>query len=79
MKKDIEYFRQKIRTMDYTPLTDEELAEVLEIRESAVASSRLEGVYTTEEEKEFFAMLAEERLPIELRQKIAKEWVFSNL
>ena len=79
MKKDIEYFRQKSRTMDYTPLTDAELAEVLEIREDAVANSRLEGVYTTEEEKEFFVMLAKERLPIKLRQQVAKEWVLSNL
>ncbi|WP_227429175.1 hypothetical protein [Psychrobacter sp. I-STPA6b] len=79
MKKDIEYFRQKIRAMEYTPLTDEELAVVIEKHIDAVEDVRLEGYYLTADDDEFFAMLNEERVPLDIQADIVYEWVISNL
>ncbi|WP_230661013.1 hypothetical protein [Psychrobacter sp. I-STPA10] len=79
MKKDINYFRQKIRAMDFTPLTDEELIVVNQKHIDAVENARLEGYYQKSDSKELFAMLNEERVPLDIQETIVYEWVVSNL
>lgn len=77
--KDLNYFRNKIRNMDFIPMTDEELKTVIERNKSAVNNSRLEGLYETEDEKEFFQMLIEERVPADIRKNIVKEWAINSV
>lgn len=77
--KDLNYFRNKIRNMDFIPMTDEELKTVIERNKSAVNNARLEGLYETEDEKEFFQMLIEERVPADIRKNIVKEWAINSV
>lgn len=77
--KDLNYFRNKIRNMDFIPMTDEELKTVIERNKSAVNNARLEGLYETEDEKEFFQMLIEERVPADIRKSIVKEWAINSI
>lgn len=77
--KDLAYFRNKIRAMDFIPMTDDELQIVIKKYEKAVDNARLEGIYQTEEEKKFFDMMNEERLPINLQAQIADEWIINKL
>lgn len=77
--KDLNYFRNKIRNMDFIPMTDEELKTVIERNKSAVNNARLEGLYETEDEKEFFQMLIEERVPADIRKSIVKEWAINSV
>lgn len=77
--KDLNYFRNKIRNMDFIPMTDEELKTVIERNKSAVNNARLEGLYETKDEKEFFQMLIEERVPADIRKSIVKEWAINSV
>ncbi len=77
--KDLAYFRNKIRAMNFIPMTDDELQIVIRKDEKAVDNARLEGLYETPEEKEFFQLLIDERLPLNLRKDLVREWVLSNL
>lgn len=65
--------------MDFTPMTDEDLKIVIERNKSAVNNARLEGLYETQNEKEFFQMLIDERVPANIRKDIVKEWVISSI
>lgn len=77
--KDLNYFRNKIRNMDFIPMTDEELKTVIERNKIAVNNARLEGLYETKDEKEFFQMLIEERVPADIRKNIVKEWAINSV
>lgn len=77
--KDLNYFRNKIRNMNFIPMTDDELKIVIERNKSAVNNARLEGIYETQNEKEFFQMLIDERVPADIRKSIVKEWAISSI
>ena len=77
--KDLSYFRNKIRAMDFVPMTDEELQSLIKKYESATVNARLEGIYQTQDEKDFFQLLIDERLPVDMRRSIVREWVLSNI
>lgn len=72
--KDLNYYRNKIRTMDFIPMTDKELQIVIERNKNAVNNARLEGLYETQDEKDFFQMLIDERVPANIRKNIVREW-----
>lgn len=77
--KDLDYFRNKIKAMDFVPMTDEELAIALKKDAEAVDNARLEGIYQTEEERAFFDMMNQERLPMHLQEQLVDEWLADRL
>lgn len=77
--KNLNYFRNKIRNMNFIPMTDDELKIVIERNKNAVNNARLEGIYETQNEKEFFQMLIDERVPADIRKSIVKEWAISSI
>lgn len=76
---DVIKYRAKIREMDFTPLTDEELAEKTKRNEFSIINNRLAGIYFTNAEEAFFTMVLEERVPDDISEKIIDELVMSKI
>lgn len=77
--KDLNYFRNKIKSMDFTPMSDEEIDIFQKKYEKAINNLRLEDSYETDEERLFFQMLIQERVPEKIRVEIIKDWIYRDL
>jgi hypothetical protein len=67
LRQRIEAIRAELRQLSYRRMTDEQLAEALDLDVQAKASNAIEGLYADAAEDAFFQMLDEERVPNELR------------
>ena len=63
----LEAIRAELRQLNYRRMTDEELAEALDLDVQAKASNAVEGLYADAAEDAFFQMMDEERVPNEMR------------
>lgn len=75
----VEKCRARAHSMDFVPLTDEQLAEARERDEMAVADLACEDMHGTAVEEAMFAMFLEERLPHEIRDQLVDEWIAEDL
>jgi hypothetical protein len=66
MRERIERFRAELRESSYPRITEDELAERLELDIDAKASNAIEGLYADAAEEALLGMLAEERVPASL-------------
>jgi hypothetical protein len=65
-----ERLRREVRTLDFEPLTDEQVAEQVVAYPSAAASNAIEGNPFTAADWAFTRMLLEERVPEEVGARL---------
>lgn len=63
LRERIEAIRAELRQLNYRRMTDEELAEQVELDRDAKANNAIEGLYADAAEDAFFQMLLDERVP----------------
>lgn len=59
----LEAYRERIATLNYTPLTVDEAAQAHTSHAEAIASVRIEGIEMTSQDAAFFELLLEMRIP----------------
>ena len=70
----VETYRTRISALDFTPLTDEEVAQARAAHANAVASARIEGVEMTSQDAAFVEMLLELRVPQKVAMPLALQY-----
>lgn len=75
----LEKYRDRIAALDYTPLTDDELAAVRAADRSAVASAAIEGLKRSELGDAFAMLLLEMRVPPDIGAQLVVEFTKDTL